>query len=404
MDIVQRFLKYVSFDTTSDESSLSIPSTPGQKKLGKYLVEEMQSIGISDAYIDDYGYVYGSIPATDVCAPTIGFIAHMDTSPDITGKNARPRIVKKYDGKDIVLNIDQNIILSPNEHPSLSNYIGQDIIVTDGTTLLGADDKAGIAAILSAAEQILSDKRPHGGIKIGFTPDEEIGRGADHFNIPYFNADFAYTVDGGAIGGVEYENFNAASAHVVIHGKNIHPGSAKLKMKNSILIAMEFNQMLPTFEIPAFTEGYEGFAHLTDFRGSVESTELNYILRDHDIHKLQKRKERFLANAAFLNQKYGEGTADVILQDHYRNMKELLLPHMDIIERAKRAIKKAGITPVIEPIRGGTDGARLSYDGLLCPNIFTGGENAHGRYEYLPVSSLEKCAEVIYHIVYDSAQ
>ena len=404
MDITQRFLKYVSYDTTSEEISASIPSTPGQKVLGAALVEEMQAMGIANARMDTYGYVYGTIPATDPQAPSIGFIAHMDTSPDITGKDVKPRIVKNYDGGDILLNETQQIILSPSDYPILSIYKGQDIIVTDGTTLLGADDKAGIAAILSAAEQILSDSRPHGAVQIGFTPDEEIGRGADHFDIPGFGADYAYTVDGGTIGGLEYENFNAASASVTIHGKNIHPGSAKHKMKNSMLIAIEFNGMLPAFEIPAYTEGYEGFAHLIEMNGSVEKTTLSYILRDHDSDKLEARKQRFSANASFLNEKYGAGTVELTLQDHYRNMKETLAPHMHIIEKAKQAMEQAGITPRIDPIRGGTDGARLSYEGLPCPNIFTGGENMHGRYEFLPIPSLEKCAEVICNIIYGAAK
>lgn len=404
MDIVQRFLKYVSYETTSDENSASIPSTPGQKVFGAALVEEMQQMGISNAHMDEYGYVYGTIPATDPHAPSIGFIAHMDTSPDITGKDAMPRIVANYDGRDIPLNEALHIVLSPADYPILSTYVGQDLIVTDGTTLLGADDKAGIAAILSAAEQILADDRPHGAVQIAFTPDEEIGRGADQFDIPGFGADYAYTVDGGTIGGLEYENFNAASAVVTVHGKNIHPGDAKHKMKNSMLIAMEFNGMLPVFEIPAYTEGYEGFAHLMEIKGSVEQTTLSYILRDHDGGKLEARKQRFSSNAAFLNEKYGAGTVEVVLQDGYRNMKETLLPHMHVVEAAKQAMVQAGITPRIDPIRDGTDGARLSYEGLPCPNIFTGGENMHGRYEFLPIPSLIKCAEVICNIIYGAVK
>ena len=398
MDIVQRFLKYVAFESMSDENSSSVPSTPNQKILGAALAEEMREMGIADAYMDEYGYVYGTIPGT-LEGPIVGLVAHMDTSPDITGANAKTRIVH-YTGGDIVLNEDLNIVLSPKEFPTLAMYEGQDIIVTDGTTLLGADDKAGIAAILSAAEQIMADDT----FKIAFTPDEEIGRGTDQFNIDGFGADYAYTVDGGTIGGLEYENFNAAAATVTVHGKNIHPGSAKHKMKNSMLIAMEFNSMLPAFEIPAYTEGYEGFAHLTDICGEVEKTTLSYILRDHDSDKLEARKARFLANMQFLNDKYGEGTVEVALQDNYRNMKEMLLPHMHIVEKAKEAMLQAGITPRIDPIRGGTDGARLSYMELPCPNIFTGGENAHGRYEYLPIPSLQKCAEVIVNIIYGAAK
>ena len=360
-------------------------------------------MGIADAHMDSFGYVYGSIPATDPAAPRIGLIAHMDTSPDITAKHVRPRIVSNYDGGDIVLNAEQDIRLSPAEFPSLSACVGQDLVVTDGTTLLGADDKAGVAAILTAAERILASDKPHGAVKIAFTPDEEIGRGADHFDIPGFDADYAYTVDGGALGGLEYENFNAAQADVTVYGKNIHPGSAKGKMKNAILIGMEFNAMLPVFEIPAFTEGYEGFAHLMQFDGSVELTRLHYILRDHDADKLETRKARFLANMAFLNEKYGAGTVKVSIVDNYRNMKEMLLPHMHVVEEAKQAMIQAGVTPHVEPIRGGTDGARLSYEGLPCPNLFTGGENFHGRYEYLSVYALNKCVEVLCNLIGNAA-
>ncbi len=403
MDALQRFLRYVSFETTSSEESSTVPSTPGQKVLGAALVEEMRAMGIADAHMDSFGYVYGSIPATDPAAPRIGLIAHMDTSPDITAKHVRPRIVSNYDGGDIVLNAEQDIRLSPAEFPSLSACVGQDLVVTDGTTLLGADDKAGVAAILTAAERILASDKPHGAVKIAFTPDEEIGRGADHFDIPGFDADYAYTVDGGALGGLEYENFNAAQADVTVYGKNIHPGSAKGKMKNAILIGMEFNAMLPVFEIPAFTEGYEGFAHLMQFDGSVELTRLHYILRDHDADKLETRKARFLANMAFLNEKYGAGTIKVSIVDNYRNMKEMLLPHMHVVEEAKQAMIQAGVTPHVEPIRGGTDGARLSYEGLPCPNLFTGGENFHGRYEYLSVYALNKCVEVLCNLIGNAA-
>jgi tripeptide aminopeptidase len=404
MDIVKRFLKYVSYETTSDEFSSTIPSTDKQLVLGEELVKEMKEIGVTDAFMDDFGYVYGSIPANCEGAPVIGLIAHMDTAPDMSGKDPKPRIVSSYDGGDIVLNEDKCIVLSPDDFPMLREYTGDDIIVTDGTTLLGADDKAGIAAIISAAEKIIASDRPHGKVMIAFTPDEEIGRGADKFDVDGFGADFAYTIDGGTIGELNYETFNAAHADVRINGKNIHPGTAKGKMKNALLIGMEFQSMLPQFENPMYTEGYEGFSHLNEMEGNVESALLRYIIRDHDLQILRKRSSLFFDAAAYLNQKYGEGTVEVDLKEGYLNMRSVLEERFEIVELAEKAIIKAGISPVISPVRGGTDGSRLSFMGLPCPNIFAGGENMHGKYEYLPVNSLKKCEEVLENIIYLGAE
>ena len=399
MNAIDRLIKYAGCDTTSNEDSETIPSTPGQKILGAELVKEMKEIGIKDARMDEYGYVYGTVEGT-LDVPVIGLIAHMDTSPDASGKDVQPRIEYGYDGGDIVLNEEENIILSPDDYPLLKTYKGQDILVTNGKTLLGADDKAGIAAILSAAEEIINSDRPHGTFKIAFTPDEEIGRGPLKFDVEGFGAEYAYTVDGGTIGGLEYENFNAAAARVTINGKNIHPGSAKNKMKNSILIAMEFQSLLPTFERPEFTENYEGFSHLNDISGNVENTTLHYIIRDHDSGKLEIKKENFKNAADFLNRKYGKDTVVLEIKDSYRNMREVIEGSMFIIDKAKKAMELSGVTPRIDPIRGGTDGAQLSFMGLPCPNIFTGGENGHGRFEYIPVQSLEKCKDVIVNIIY----
>ncbi|MBQ5956870.1 MAG: peptidase T [Clostridia bacterium] len=404
MDIVKRFLKYVSYETTSDEFSSTIPSTDKQLVLGEELVKEMKEIGVTDAFMDDFGYVYGSIPANCEGAPVIGLIAHMDTAPDMSGKDPKPRIVSSYDGGDIVLNEEKSIVLSPDDFPMLREYTGDDIIVTDGTTLLGADDKAGIAAIISAAEKIISSDRPHGKVMIAFTPDEEIGRGADKFDVGGFGADFAYTIDGGTIGELNYETFNAAHADVRINGKNIHPGTAKGKMKNALLIGMEFQSMLPQFENPMYTEGYEGFSHLNEMEGNVESALLRYIIRDHDLQILRKRSSLFFDAVAYLNKKYGEGTVEVDLKEGYLNMRSVLEERFEIVELAEKAIIKAGISPVISPVRGGTDGSRLSFMGLPCPNIFAGGENMHGKYEYLPVNSLKKCEEVLENIIYLGAE
>lgn len=401
MKVHERFLNYVKFDTQSVPDLEVIPSSEKQKDLGRYLVEEMKAMGIEDAFMDEYGYVYGTIPSnTDKNVPTIGFIAHMDTSPDMPGNGIKPKIVHNYDGKDIVLNEEKNIVMKTEMFEHLLDYVGNDLIVTDGNTLLGADNKAGIAEILSMAEYFINNKSlKHGNIKISFTPDEEVGNGAEKFDVKGFGADFAYTVDGGKLGEIEYENFNAASAKVEISGINIHPGSAKNKMKNSILIAMEFQGMLPVHETPDNTENYEGFNHLDEISGSVEKTTLDYIIRDHNLDKFNAKKDRFKKIADYLNEKYGEDTVKVKLKDSYYNMKEQILPYMHIIETAQKALKNIGVEPIIVPIRGGTDGARLSYMGLPCPNLCTGGHNYHGRYEYIPVQSMEKVVELLIEIV-----
>jgi tripeptide aminopeptidase len=404
MKVQERFLNYVKFDTQSVPDLDIIPSSEKQKILGRSLIEEMKSIGIADASMDEHGYVYGTIASNitngEKDVPAIGFIAHMDTSPDMPGNDIKPRIVHNYDGKDIVLNEEKNIVMKTEMFDHLLDYMGNDIIVTDGTTLLGADDKAGIAEIMSMAEYFLNNpSEKHGTIKIGFTPDEEVGNGAEKFDVEGFGADFAYTVDGGKLGEIEYENFNAASAKVEISGVNIHPGSAKNKMKNSILIAMELQAMLPARETPDNTENYEGFSHLNDIKGDVEKTLLNYIIRDHSLEKFNVKKDRFKKIAEYLNERYGEGTVRVELRDSYYNMKEKILPHMHIIETAQKAMKNIGVEPEIVPIRGGTDGARLSYMGLPCPNLCTGGHNYHGRYEYIPIQSMEKTVELLIEIV-----
>lgn len=405
MQVLDRFLKYISFDTGSDAASPTIPSTEKQKALGQFLVSEMLQMGISDAHMDEQGYVYGSIPAnTQRPAPKIGLIAHMDTVSDVPCGNIKAQVVEQYDGGDILLNAEKNILLSPNQYPDLLKYKGDSLVVTDGTTLLGADDKAGIAEILTAAEALLASDAPHGEVKLAFTPDEEIGRGPNAFRVSHFGADYAYTVDGGELGELEYENFNGADARVLVHGRNIHPGVAKGQMKNAMLMAMEFNAMLPSFEIPANTEGYEGFYHLTDMRGDVEQAELCYIIRDHDAQKYQQKKQLFCSIGAFLNEKYGQGTFEVAVTDSYANMKEKILPHMEIIERAKAAMQKAGVQPRIQPIRGGTDGATLSFMGLPCPNLCTGGHNFHGRYEYISVQSMEKTTQILLNLVYGALE
>lgn len=400
MELIERFLKYVSFPTMSDDSSESCPSTPGQKVLGEVLVREMLEMGIEDAVMDENGYVYGTIPAnTDEPLPAIGFIAHMDTSPDCSGENIKTNILE-YRGGALCLNDERGVFLSDADYPELRNHIGKHLIVTDGTTLLGADDKAGIAEIMDMAEKLLAGNRPHGKIRIGFTPDEEIGRGADRFDVAGFGCDFAYTADGAELGGIEYENFNAASGRVKVHGVNIHPGSAKNKMKNAITMAMEFQNTLPQDQTPEKTEGYEGFFHLMDFTGTVELAELRYIIRDHDMGLFHEKKEVFLAAAEKLNEIYGEGTFEAEVVDSYYNMKERILPHMEIIERAENAMRNVGVEPFHVPIRGGTDGARLSYEGLPCPNLCTGGANYHGRFEYIPVEDMQKCAEILLGIAY----
>jgi len=401
MDVlVERFLKYVSFDTQSDENSDTFPSTGKQYEFGKYLVEELREIGLKDAEIDENGYVYATLEGnTDKKVPVIGFIAHMDTSPDMTGENVRPRIIENYDGGDIVLNGEKNIVMTVETFPNLLTVKGHDIIVTDGTTLLGADDKAGIAEIITAAEYLVNHPEiKHGTIKIAFTPDEEIGRGVDRFDVKKFGADFAYTVDGGFEGQLEYENFNAAYAKITVNGANVHPGSAKNKMKNSILIAMELNSMLPPAEVPSHTEGYEGFFHLNNIEGNVERTTLYYIIRDHDRKRFSERKELIGKIVDFLNYKYGEGTVVLEMKDQYYNMKEKIEPVMHVVDLAKKAMEQSGVKPVVTPIRGGTDGARLSYMGIPTPNIFTGGQNYHGKFEFVSVNSMKKAVEVIIRI------
>ena len=403
MKTYERFIKYTTFDTTSSsENENQTPSTEKQRVFGQYLVEELKGIGIDNAYIDDKSFVYASIPATKgkENKPKIGFIAHLDTVEDASGENIKASIVKNYDGKDIVLNKEKNIIFSTEKFPSLNKYIGNDLIVTDGTTLLGADDKAGIAEIMTMAETIMNNPNiEHGEIKIAFTPDEEIGSGIEYFDVEKFNADFAYTVDGGELGEIEYENFNAASCKITVNGVNVHPGYSKNKMKNAILLAMEFNSMLPPEQKPQYTEKYEGFYHLGYIEGTEEKTKLEYIIRDHDIDKFNQKKEFVKDIINFLNKKYGDNTFVLELKDTYYNMKEKILPHIHLIENAKKAFNECGIKEEIIPIRGGTDGARLSFRGLPCPNLSTGGENAHSRFEYIPVQSLEKMTEVLLKII-----
>lgn len=394
METVQeRFLRYVRFDTTSDEFSETCPSTSKQKVLGQALVEEMLSMGIADARMDENGYVYGTVPG-DPNLPTIGLIAHMDTAPDASGANIRAKVIP-YEGGDILLNGEKGIYLREADYESLKRNKGKHLIVTDGTTLLGADDKAGVAEILTAAQTLLIEGGVHATLKIGFTPDEEIGRGADRFDVAHFGADYAYTADGGTIGELEYENFNAASAKVTVHGLNIHPGSAKNKMVNSQYIAMEFQSLLPQAQKPEHTENYEGFIHLTDMKGEVEESVLRYIVRDHDKILFEEKKQLMTATAEYLNRKYGDGTVELELKDSYYNMREKIEPHMEIVDRAKRAMAAVGMEPRTVPVRGGTDGARLSYEGLLCPNLCTGGENYHGRFEYIPVEDMEKCVAML---------
>ena len=395
--VVERFLKYVSFDTQSDEFSETCPSTDKQKALGAALVEEMKAMGIEDARMDEHGYVYGTVPG-DPSLPTIGLIAHMDTSPDASGANVKARVVE-YNGTDILLGEESGLVLSEKQFPGLKKHRGKHLIVTDGTTLLGADDKAGIAEIMTAAEFLMTARMNHATLKIGFTPDEEIGRGADLFDVEGFGADFAYTVDGGPMGELEYENFNAASAKVEFNGLNIHPGSAKDRMLNSQYIAMEYERLLPAAQKPEYTEGYEGFIHLTDMEGTVEKSTLRYIIRDHDSEKFQQKKQRMMDAAAYLNAKYGAGTVNITIRDSYFNMRQIIEQSMFVVDRAKNAIEELGIQPIVVPIRGGTDGARLSFVGLPCPNLGTGGENYHGRYEYACAEDMELCVRALVNIL-----
>lgn len=392
--VTERFLAYVGYETTSCEANECCPSTPNQMALARALVAEMQELGIADVRVDEHGYVYGTIPAKGDHSARVGFIAHMDTSDAVKGPT-HPRMVKNYDGGAITL--ENGVVIDGFDF--LSGLKGQDLIVTDGTSVLGADDKAGVAEIMTLAARLMAPDAPeHCAVSIGFTPDEEIGRGADLFNVADFHADYAYTVDGGALGELEYENFNAAAAQVKVRGVNIHPGSAKNQMKNALLIGMEFNGMLPAWETPAHTEGYEGFYHLCEMQGDEELTTLSYILRDHDADKLEQKKETMRRIAAYLNQKWGEGTVEVTIKDSYRNMREMLEPHMEIVDKAKDAFEACGVTPIVQPIRGGTDGARLSYMGLLCPNLSTGGYNFHGRKELISVQAMEKMVDVLMEI------
>ncbi|MFI5359479.1 MAG: peptidase T [Halanaerobiales bacterium] len=400
--VVERFLRYVKYDTQSNEESGTTPSTEGQLVFARALKEELEEIGLKEVSLDERGYLMATLESNleeGKETPTIGFIAHMDTSPDMPGKDVKPQIVKNYDGGDIVLNKEENIILSPNDFPELKNYIGEEIITTDGTTLLGADDKAGIAEIITAIEYLLENPEiKHGKIRIAFTPDEEIGRGADFFDVKKFGADLAYTVDGGPIGELEYENFNAAAARISIKGESVHPGTAKGKMVNSILIANELISKLPADETPADTEGYEGFYHLVSIKGNVEETKLYYIIRDFDKINFIKRKTTLEEIVRELNEKYDKGRIQLKITDQYYNMKEIIEKNKEIVDIAYQAMEEIGITPIITPIRGGTDGARLSYMGLPTPNIFTGGHNYHGKYEFIPVSSMEKAMKLIVKI------
>ena len=400
MTLVERFLKYVSFDTQSAEDTNVTPSTPGQMVFAQYLKSELESLGLQDVTLDEHGYLFATLPAnTDRVVPTIGFIAHMDTSPDMSGQNVNPRIVRAYDGTDITLCAEESIILSPKQFPELLFHKGEDLIVTDGKTLLGADDKAGIAEIVSAMVYLMEHQEiKHGKIRIGFNPDEEIGLGAHKFNVDAFACDWAYTMDGGEVGELEFENFNAASAKVTIQGRNVHPGYAKGKMINALLAAHKFISMLPAGERPEHTEGYEGFYHLVGLEGDVDHATLNYILRDHDRVRFEQRKATMAHIADALNAELGEGTVTLGMHDQYYNMRQQIEPVMHVIDIAKEAMLAAGVTPRVQAIRGGTDGAQLSFKGLPCPNIFAGGLNFHGRFEFVPIQSMEKARDVIVKI------
>ena len=400
MALVERFLKYVSFDTQSSEETEVTPSTPGQMVFAKYLKEELESLGLEDITLDEHGYLFATLPANiDKPVPTIGFIAHMDTSPDMSGKDVSPRIVQNYDGSDIVLCAEENVVLSPSQFPELLDHKGEDLIVTNGKTLLGADDKAGIAEIVSAIVYLKEHPEiKHGKIRIGFNPDEEIGLGAHKFDVEKFGCDWAYTMDGGEIGELEFENFNAASAKITFKGRNVHPGYAKNKMINSIRVANRFCAMLPAHETPEHTEGYEGFYHLISFNGDVEQTTVAYIIRDHDRARFESRKKKIERFVSEINAEYGEGTATLELRDQYYNMREKIEPVMHIIDTAFAAMEAVGVKPNVKPIRGGTDGAQLSFKGLPCPNIFAGGLNFHGRYEFAPIHNMEKAMKVIVKI------
>ena len=399
MNVLNRFLNYVTFDTQSDENSATCPSTAKQKVLGEALVAEMKAIGIADAFMDDNGYVYGTVPG-DPELPTIGLIAHMDTAPAAPGANVKPRVVE-FTGEDICLNEELGMYLSAKDYDYLNKCVGKHLVVTDGTTLLGADNKAGVAEIMACAEYLIRNKPNHATLKIGFTPDEEIGRGADEFDVDGFGAEYAYTVDGGELGGVEFETFNAAAAKVVVKGLSIHPGSAKNKMINAAQVAMEFHAMLPVHERPESTEGYEGFCMVNSISGGIEETVMHYIIRDHDEEKFEEKKDRFYQIAVYLDSIYGDGTVEIEMNDSYYNMRQKIEPVMYIVDRAKAAMERLGIKPYSVPVRGGTDGARLSYMGLPCPNLCTGGMNFHGRYEYAVVEEMESCARILVEILTD---
>ena len=401
MNLLERFLKYVSIHTTSDENTGLVPSTPQQMEFAKILAEELKDMGMQDVSLDKKGYLMATLPSNiDKDVPTVGFISHLDTSPDMSGKNVKPRIVENYDGNDIVLNEKENIVLSPKQFPELTMYRGQSLVVTNGLTLLGADDKAGIAEIMTAMDYFI--KNPdvkHGKVRIAFNPDEEIGLGAHHFDVEKFGCQFAYTMDGGEIGELEYENFNAAGAKVTFYGTNVHPGYAKNKMVNSMKIATKFMATVPANESPEYTDGYEGFYHLTGIGGDVEKTTVSYIIRDHDRKKFEERKAHLQMLVDKINSEFGDNTATLEIKDQYYNMKEKVEPVKYIVDIASEAIRQAGVEPKVKPIRGGTDGAQLSFKGLPCPNIFAGGHNFHGKYEFVPIQSMEKATEVVKNII-----
>lgn len=399
MKAYERLLKYVKVHTTSDPNSTSHPSTEIQKDLGRIMVEELKELGLVDAFMDEHSYVYASLKSTDESLPTIGLIAHLDTSFDASGENVSPQIIPNYDGGDVVLNKKENIILKVSDYPELKNRKGETLICTNGLTLLGADDKAGIAEIMTTLEIIIKENIPHGKILVCFTPDEEIGEGTTCFNYDLFKCDYAFTIDGGIEGSINYENFNAASALVTMNGINIHPGSAKNHMINSIELAYEFYNLLPKFDKPQFTENYEGFNHLNDIKGNVEQTKMGFIIRNHDMKLFEKQKKDFYLIQEFMNKKYGENTCVVEIEDSYYNMYEILKDHMDIIDLIIEATKMANLKPLIHPIRGGTDGARLTYNGIICPNLGTGGANFHGRFEYITVEGMDRATEVILNII-----
>lgn len=400
-DILKRFLRYVSIDTQSDDTATTYPSTEKQRDLGRLLIEELKALGLKDVTVDEFGYIMATLPSNvSHKVPVIGFLAHMDTSPDMSGANVKPQIIENYKGDDIVLNKETKLTMTTREFPELKHYVGQTLITTDGTTLLGADDKAGIAEIMTAVDYLI--KHPeikHGDIRISFTHDEEVGHGVDHFDVKRFAADFGYTMDGGAVGELEYENFNAAGAKISIQGRNIHPGYAKDKMINAMLVAMEINAMLPVNQRPEFTTGYDGFYHLVHMEGSVENATIQYIVRDHDRTKFESKKELLTSILRLINMRYGDTIATLEMKDQYYNMREMVEPHMHIVNTAIKAMEMADVKPVVMPIRGGTDGARLSYMGLPCPNIFAGGHNFHGKFEYVPLESMVKATEVIVNIV-----